>query len=346
MMSEFKLAIIIPVFNGEKYLSDALDSIVNQSIGVDNLEVIIVDDASTDGTLGIIDEYCGKYPNFRAIKLDKNMGAAYGPRNVALGEVKSDFIMFLDADDSLTDDACRVLYDEISSSDADMVFGRYFRVYDDLKLKSYSPYADNLDIKNDMESNPNFSGMISFLWSNIFYRLFYGKPGEIKDKIFISDIRKNPEILKILPSIWTKIFKKSSAGKFPELITGEDLNFILDIYDSGEIIFLNNEFITNYFMRFEEEELSITKNINFNLVLDSIRAYKLAISKCQQYGFKEYNKMINPFLLNYLSLLKKGDFSNDEMKILLNEIKEVDDIYKNKGLFGFLIVKLIKFLSR
>ena len=346
MMCEFKLAIIVPVFNGEKYLSGALDSIVNQSIGVDNLEVIIVDDASTDGTLDVIEEYCGKHSNFRAIKLDENIGAAYGPRNVALGEVKSEYVMFLDADDSLTSDACRVLYDEISSSDVDVVFGRYYRVYDDLKLKSYSPYGDNLDIENDMKFNPSFSGLISFLWSRIFYRLFYGKTGEIRNKVFISDIRKNPEILKILPSIWTKIFKKSVVGRFPELITGEDLNFILDVYNSGEIIFLNDEFITNYYMRFEENELSITKNINFNLVLDSIRAYKLAISKCQQYGFKEYNKMINPFLLNYLSLLNKGDFTKDEMKILLNEIKEVDDIYKNKGLFGFLIVKLIKFLSR
>ena len=134
--------------------------------------------------------------------------------------------------------------------------------------------------------------------------------------------------------------------EFPELITGEDLNFVLDAYNSCEIVFLNNEFITNYYMRFDTDDLSITKNVNFNLVLDSLRAYKLAIIKCQKYGFKGYDKMINPFLLNYLSLLKKGDFSKDEMKILLNEIKQVDDIYKNKGLFGFLIVKFIKFLSR
>ena len=99
-------------------------------------------------------------------------------------------------------------------------------------------------------------------------------------------------------------------------------------------------------MRFDDDELSVTKNINFNLVLDSIRAYKLAISKCNKYSFVGYNKMINPFLLNYMSLLKKGDFTKSEMKLLLNEIMEIDDIYKNKGLIGFLIVKFAKFLSR
>lgn len=345
-MSEYKVSIIIPAYNAEKYLPDALDSIVNQSIGVENLEVIIVNDASTDATGAIIDEYSSRYPNFRAVHLDGNMGAAWGPRNVALKKASSDYIMFLDADDTFTADACEVLYNEISSTDADVVSGRYFRVYDDLKLKSYSPYADNIEMKNDLEVNPSFSGVISFLWSKVFYRLFYGKSINMGEKIFISDIRKNPEILKVLPSLWTKIFRRSSIGEFPELITGEDLNFILDVYSMGKITFLNDRFITNYHMRFDEEELSVTKNINFNLVLDSIRAYKLAISKCNEYGFIEYDKMINPFLLNYLNLLKKGQFTKSEMKILLNEIKEVDDIYKNKGLFGYLIVQFIKFLSR
>lgn len=346
-MSEFKVSIIIPAYNAEKYLAQALDSVANQSIGVENLEVIIVNDASTDGTCDIIERYCSKYSNFKAIHLDENTGAAWGPRNIALKKASSDYIMFLDADDTYTRDACEVLYSEIVSSDANVAFGRYYRVYDDdLILKSYSSYGDNLDMKNDLEFNPNFSGIVSFLWRNIFYRLFYGSAGEVKNRICISDIRQNPEILKILPSFWTKIFKKSIVGEFPQFVAGEDLNFMLDVYSKGNIVILNDKFITNYYMRFDDDELSVTKNINFKLVLDSIRAYKLAIIKCNEYGFVEYDKMINPFLLNYLSLLKKGQFTESEMTLLLNEIKEIDDIYKNKGLFGFLIVKFIKFLSR
>ena len=345
-MSEFKVSVIIPVYNGEKYLPCALDSVVNQSIGIENLEVIIVNDASTDGTRAIIDEYCSRYSNFKAIHLDENIGAAWGPRNIALKKATSGYVMFLDADDTFTSDACEVLYNEISSSGANMVFGRYYRVYDDFRLKSYSAYSDDLDMKNDLECNPGFSGAVSFLWTHIFYRLFYGRSIDRGDRIFVSDIRQNPEILKILPSFWTKIFNRSCIGEFPQLIAGEDLNFMLDAYNNGDFIFLNDKFIVNYRMRFDEKELSVTKNINFNLVLDSIRSYKLAIMKCNEYGFLKYDKMINPFLLNYLNLLKKGNFSRSEMKVLLDEIKEIDDIYKNKVLFGFLIVKFIKFLCR
>lgn len=340
-MSKYKISIIIPVYNSEKYLSSSLDSIINQSIGFENLEVIIVNDASTDMTKDIVDKYCTKYSNFKSIHLDKNIGAAYGPRNIALKEANSDFLMFLDADDTFTPTACEVLYNEISTSNADMVFGRYFRVYDELKLKSYSPY-DSTD--NDLKINPRFNRLFSFVWSKIAYKILYGKSLKSEDKIIIKDIHEHPEILKILPSIWTKIVRRDVIGEFPALITGEDLNFILDIYSKGEILFLNKEFITNYNMRFDGD-LSITKNIKFNLVYDSIRAYKLAIKKCNKYNFKEYDKMINPFLLNYINLLKQSTISDNEKKLLKREINEIDKIYK-KGLIGFLLVKLIKTLSK
>ena len=55
-MKNIKLSVIIPVYNGEKYLRKCLDSIVNQTIGIDNLEVIVVNDNSTDSSLDIINE--------------------------------------------------------------------------------------------------------------------------------------------------------------------------------------------------------------------------------------------------------------------------------------------------
>ncbi len=340
-MSNYKLSIIIPVYNSEKYIKDSLDSLINQTIGIENLEVIIVNDASTDSTWDILNEYCLNYPNFKVINLEKNIGAAYGPRNIAIENVTTNYIMFLDADDTFTPTACEVLYNEIKETDANMVFGRYYRVYDEIKLKSYSPY-DNSD--NDIKTNPNFKGLISFMWSEIIYRAVYGKNKPYKDKIILEDINQNPEILKILPSIWTKIVKKDSITRFPELITGEDLNFILDIYNKGHIIFLNNEFITNYQMRFDTSDLSITKNIKFKLVYDSIRAYKMAIQKSIQYDFKEYHKMINPFLLNYINLLRQSNFSKRETELLSLEIQEIDEIYKNPGIIGFLLVKFIKLI--
>ena len=321
-MSDYKVSIIMPVYNAQKYLTDSLESIVNQSIGVENLEVIIVNDASTDASKGIIDEYCKRHSNFKAIHLTENIGGAYGPRNVALEHVSSDYVMFLDADDTL--------------SGAGVVFGRYNRVYDEISLKSYSPY-DSSD--NDIRTYVGFGGVTKLVWK-VLYRILYGKSEEFRKKVVIDDLSENPEILKILPSIWTKIIRRDKCSEFEEFISGEDLNFILDAYFKSKIVFLNDDVITNYHMRFGED-LSITKNVKYRLVLDTIRAYKLAVEKVQGNGLKA-NEMINPFLLNYINLIRQADFSADEKKELKKEVSDFDKIYKNKGVLGFLFVKMIK----
>ena len=58
----YELSVIIPVYNVEKYIGECLDSVVNQSIGIDNIEVIIVNDATPDNSMDIINEYAEKYP--------------------------------------------------------------------------------------------------------------------------------------------------------------------------------------------------------------------------------------------------------------------------------------------
>ena len=339
-MNEYKVSVLMPVYNAEKYLRDSLDSIVNQTIGVENLEVIIVNDASTDKSKEIIDEYCLKYPSFKAIHLSENVGAAYGPRNIAFKHASADYIMFLDADDTYTPTACEALYDAISQSDADVAFGRYCRVYDDCRLISYSPYDSK---NNDIKTYPRFGRAETLVWK-VLYRILYGRPMEYQDRIVINDVRENPEILKILPSIWTKIVKREKFITFKSLIAGEDLNFVLDVFFNSKILFLNDETIVNYSMRFDGD-LSITKNVKYQLVLDTIRSYRLAIGTSNAEGLKKVNMMINPYFVNYINLLRQGDFTQAEKKALYNEISAIDEIYKNKGIMGFLLVKLIRFLS-
>ena len=80
----YKISIIIPVFNVEDTLKNAFDSIKSQTIGFENLEVIFVDDKSTDDSLKIIKEFSKKYNNVKSICLNKNSGFAGKPRNVGI----------------------------------------------------------------------------------------------------------------------------------------------------------------------------------------------------------------------------------------------------------------------
>lgn len=91
------VSIIIPVYNCEKYLSDCLDSCINQDLSADDYEILCVNDGSTDASLEILNRYADKYSQIKVFsQQNKGVSAA---RNVGLDNAKGDYIMFVDGDD-------------------------------------------------------------------------------------------------------------------------------------------------------------------------------------------------------------------------------------------------------
>ena len=275
-ISQYKISVIIPVYNGEKYLKNALDSLLNQTIGFENLEVIIVNDCSRDNSKEIIEEFKMENSvsnesgssNIITIHLDENIGGAYGPRNIALQHASADYLMFLDADDSFEEDACEILYNKINEYDCDIAFGRYLRHYPEKNIvrKSYTPYVDTLDVHylDDLVNGSNISGFSGFLWRYFISYFFYGRSIKRDDnhEIYIKDLKLEKKediaIFKMLPSFWTKIYKRSlildNDIEFPPFVSAEDLNFLLlASFNADGILFINDKVVYNYYMRLEEE---------------------------------------------------------------------------------------------
>lgn len=100
----FKIAVVMATYNGERYIANALDSVINQSLDFKrNIQIIIVNDASTDGTAEIAGLYQRKYPeNITLINIDENHGAAHS-RNVGLNYVDAEYVNFLDSDDYISE---------------------------------------------------------------------------------------------------------------------------------------------------------------------------------------------------------------------------------------------------
>ena len=124
-MESKKISVIIPVYNKEKYISKTIESVLNQTYK--NLEIIIINDASTDNSKQI----CEKYKDDRIIMIDnpKNLGAGE-TRNVGLSKVTGDFISFVDADDYICKDFYETLYNMIKENDADIAECAFKRVPD------------------------------------------------------------------------------------------------------------------------------------------------------------------------------------------------------------------------
>ncbi len=124
------VSIVVAVYNVQNYLSQCLDSLMNQTLV--NIEIIVVDDASTDNTSAIIREYTSRYPHLRVITCDTNKGLAT-VRNLGLNAARGHYVGFLDGDDWADARMCEVMYTRARKDDADVLIADATVFYDDRK---------------------------------------------------------------------------------------------------------------------------------------------------------------------------------------------------------------------
>lgn len=110
------LSIIVPAYNAEKYIQTTIDCLLHQTYP--HLEIIIVDDGSTDGTADICDEYRTRISTVRVIH-QKNSGT-YAARNTGLKAANGNYIAFMDADDAVDEFAYELLIDELTNTESDV----------------------------------------------------------------------------------------------------------------------------------------------------------------------------------------------------------------------------------
>ena len=92
----YKISVIIPVFNAQNDLNNAVDSIISQTFGFDNIELILVDDASTDSSRDIIRNYQKEYGNIKLVELSQNSGLPGKPRSLGIDYTTANYIIFLE----------------------------------------------------------------------------------------------------------------------------------------------------------------------------------------------------------------------------------------------------------
>ena len=129
-----KITVIVPCYNREKYIRKCLDSLIMQDYPFSDVEIILVDDASTDHTVDILKEYESKYPeNILIVTNESNCGYAGKMRNVGMEYATGDYITFVDSDDWVSEDYLSSLYNRIVETEADAVAASLVIVGDDGK---------------------------------------------------------------------------------------------------------------------------------------------------------------------------------------------------------------------
>ncbi|MDR2967884.1 MAG: glycosyltransferase [Methanobacteriaceae archaeon] len=278
----YKISIVVPVYNVEKYIETAFKSIKNQTIGFNNLELIMVNDCSKDNSGKIIDRYAKEYDNCIAIHLNENSGAAGRPRNVAIENASSDYIMFLDPDDYYEKNACQTLYHEIIKESKDIVFGNV------IGKKGNNRF--NMDLN----------------W--------------FEGKMNVEKIEDNINILFLPPSLSTKIIKREflikNDIKFLEGVPGQDSVFVVEnLFNANGIKFLMDNPIYTYVFRDD----SITNNLTLKYFKGAMFSLKERYYLYEKHGYEEYFRIhANSFLNFFLPKILATDLeSEDEIKEIL-----------------------------
>lgn len=168
MSRDIKVSILIPIYNVEKYLRQCLDSIVNQTLK--DIEVICLNDGSTDSSLGIINEYAKK--DSRIVVVNKKNSGYGDSMNKGLKKASGEYIGIVESDDFIELNAFERLYDLAKKFDADVARSNYFHFKDGKNTQYNYVYTHDTGRLIDPASRTWIFYQAPAIWSAIYKRSF------------------------------------------------------------------------------------------------------------------------------------------------------------------------------
>lgn len=291
----YKVSIVMPVYNVEKYLRQCLDSVVAQTLS--DIEVIVVNDGSPDHSLQILEEYQSKHPQLIKVFSIENHGVSYA-RNYGLARASGEYILFVDSDDYIEHDMCEKLYQKAVKDHNDLVIcGRYNEYINEKTGK----------VKRD--------------------RI----PTGLLNRDFVLSENKF-ELAHIFPFPWDKLFKREllTGMAFPENMRFEDLVFAYEVVVKAKHIGVVEEPLYHYrktsqggFLNsFSEQTLDIIK------AFDLLFAYMEENHYMDQYHDELEFICARHFLYRYMTIFKREN--KGKLKLKLEIINKTQDFLDNR----------------
>ncbi|GHU16216.1 glycosyl transferase [Spirochaetia bacterium] len=173
-MNEILLSVIVPVYNVKPYLERCFESVIRQTYR--NLDIIVVDDGSTDGSDAICDEYAKK--DDRITLIHKQNGGLSDARNAGLAVAKGDLIGFVDSDDWIADDMYEVLIDNHVKTGADIVVCGFYDVRNKTNRKNTRDGLYDRDTVLTAEEGLNLlvsDKIHNYAWNKIYTKELFEK---------------------------------------------------------------------------------------------------------------------------------------------------------------------------
>lgn len=282
-----KVSVIIPVYNAERFLRDCLESLVHQTL--QDIEIICIDDKSSDASLDILDYYQKRDGRIKIICNEINSGAA-ASRNRGLTDAEGKYIQFVDADDYLESDALENLYHISERYHTDMCY---------------------LGMQFDVTQNKNNDILQDSIVGNY--------PGVFKGRELLKCFTENKEFFLYLWSVFYRnAFIKENGLCYKKLIIGEGGNFILRALCLAERVVVCKEPFYHY--RVNAYSITHREDAKNELLLGQVVQYADVL---QYFAMHEKSEELGLFLSNLYKKIAGGiqSLSNQEKQELENRLE-------------------------
>lgn len=299
------VSIIIPVYNGEKYIKKCLEEVTKQTYS--NIEIIVLNDGSIDNTSGILDSCCKKYKKIKVIH--KNNTGVSDTRNLGIQEASGEYILFLDSDDFLEKNTIEEMVKKIGNRDIDMViFG--FKV-----LGSKNRLNDTAILHTMLYSNDVKTDLLKTIIST-------------KNNIFGYAWR----------ALYSKKMLQSNDVFFPKGIKiSEDYMFLLNaIYHSNTILVDDNEY---YLYNINDQSMSIKyiPSLLNDMLFVNQWVYDIIVKENEGLLGGYYCCMCNTYLRFVQNTVRNRNISLKDKIALVKKVKKEEKFnkYINKEWYKF-----------
>lgn len=275
-----KISVIIPVYNVEKYLEKCLDSIINQTF--EDMEIICIDDGSTDSSLEILNKYAGNDKRIKVVA-QENSGPSQ-TRNKGIELAQGEYLTFVDSDDWIEEDCLEKVYINAISNNSEVVLFNAIEHKSNNKFKKriYLPIEEDIDYNNfsfDYNYNKQLAmNNVFVVWSklyktsflkdndlrfNVDYKMFEDVPFHIETILFAESISYVPEILYNYNRLNLNSTQTHKSDYNHRLV-------LFDIFDDIQGVLLENNIFNEFKLNFIEFKILQSKE-NLNRTEDQFK---------------------------------------------------------------------------
>jgi glycosyltransferase involved in cell wall biosynthesis len=345
-----RLSIIVPVYNRKKYLKECLNSICQQVR--QDVEIILIDDCSTDGSIKICKKFVKKYNFIRLINLKKNRGVAYC-RNIGIKKATGEYICFVDSDDKLSKGSISNVLHHIRIFYGKEVFIlRHF----DLRINKVSNLNINKNFIFDLKSNKENKSLVNYIknfdkFRTVCWQFIVKKKFLYLNNIYFKNIKVYEDVTFVLEiACLAKSFKIIEKPTHmyerlePNTLSGSAgyiflISNIKIIYEIGLFINKKKKFLNKLEIKFLFTQLRKSTKIIFTDILicklneikkasKYLYKYNSIFLKLSNFGFKNFNFFLQKDKIINESLLK---YKSKKIKIIKKKFKKLG--YNNIILF-------------